>query len=77
MTKAKKKTIKKKSQPKKTLKQAVEDSDERLFVIIGALSKANLLNDYYDEIENERVKDIEPSITDDELKKIIKEFRGD
>ena len=76
MTKTKKKTTKK-SQPKKTLRQAVEDSNERLFVIIGALSKANLLNDYYDEIENDKIKDIEPSITDDELKKIIKEFRGD
>lgn len=76
MTTKKKKT-KVKTQPKKTLKQAVEDSDERLFVIIGALSKANLLNDYYDEIENEKIKDIEPSITDEELTKIIKDFRGD
>ena len=59
---------------KKILYEAVQENSTKNFIIIGALSKADLLQQYRYEESVYGKEDIEPSITDDELEKIIKDF---
>ncbi|MBR0272369.1 MAG: hypothetical protein IJQ68_10360 [Methanobrevibacter sp.] len=61
---------------KLTLFEAVQNHEEQNPVIIGALSKAGLLNKYRHEQHAiiTGTEDINPSITMNELDKIIKKF---
>ncbi len=61
---------------KLTLFDAVQKSKVKNFVIVGALSKAGLLEQYRKEEAENGIEDIEPSITMTELNKIIKNFTG-
>lgn len=78
----KKKTDKKESAPKKEaekliLCEAVAQHPEQEYIIVGALSSADLLQQYRKELAVYGIEDIEPSITMDELDKIIKKFLGE
>lgn len=79
MTKKAEKKEAKITTAKKTLYQAVQDNETEEFIIVGALFKANLLEQY----EHEKIafstgtEDLQPTITDAELEKIIKEFTGE
>lgn len=64
-------------QKKLILCEAVEAYPEQNWVIMGALSQSDLLEQYHQELEDYGYKDIKPSITADELDKIIKEFLGE
>ncbi len=64
------------SNKKLTLFDAVQKSKVKNFVIVGALSKAGLLEQYRKEEAENGIEDIEPSITMTELNKIIKNFTG-
>lgn len=59
-----------------TLYEAVQNHEEQNHVIVGALSKAGLLNQYRHEKHAiiTGTEDINPSITMVELDKIIKKF---
>lgn len=59
---------------KKILFEAVKENSTPKHVIVGALSFAGLLKQYRYEESVYGKEDIEPSITDDELEKIIKKF---
>lgn len=61
---------------KKILYEAVQENSTPKHVIIGALSLAGLLKQYRYEESAYGKEDIEPSITSDELEKIIKKFLG-
>lgn len=61
---------------KLTLFDAVQKSKVKNFIIVGALSKAGLLEQYRKEEAENGIEDIEPSITMTELNKIIKNFTG-
>lgn len=67
-----KKTTKKKTEPKKTLIELVEQSEVSLTSIIMDLSQNGLLDQYREElIQKEQGIPIIPSITEAEFKKII------
>ncbi|MCC9261563.1 MAG: hypothetical protein K8V75_04190 [Methanobrevibacter woesei] len=76
-----KKTATKKEEPvsktKKILYEAVKDNPTRNYIIIGALSRAGLLKQYREEEAVYGIENIKPSITDDELNKIIKDYLGE
>ena len=61
---------------KLTLFDAVQKSKVKNYIIVGALSKAGLLEQYRKEEAEHGIEDIEPSITMTELNKIIKNFTG-
>lgn len=71
------KSVKNTSKEKKVLYEAVQEHPQPNFVIMGALSIAGLLDKYKDEEQSYGRFNIEPSITDDELDKIIKKFIGE
>lgn len=76
-----KKTATKKEEPvsktKKILYEAVKDNPTRNYIIIGALSRAGLLKQYREEEAVYGIENSKPSITDDELNKIIKDYLGE
>lgn len=82
MTKEKKKdtpakNTKTSTSKKITLYDAVEQSKERKYIVVGALSRAGLLEKYRYEESIYGIEDIEPSITENDFNKIIKEFLGE
>lgn len=62
-----------------TLFDAVQNHEEQLFIIIGALSKEGLLDQYNHEKHAilTGTEDIAPSITMSQLDEIIKKFKGE
>ena len=68
---------KKASGKKLILCELVEAYPKPNWIIIGALSQVGLLDQYYQELERYGLDIIEPSITVDELTKIINEFLGE
>ena len=54
--------------------EAVQKNPTENYIIVGALSKADLLTQYRKEEAEYGIEDINPSITMDELDKIIKDF---
>ena len=73
----KKETTPKPKQEKVILYEAVRDNPTPNYIIVGALSLAGLLPQYRSEEENYGIEDIKPSITIDELNKLIKNFIGE
>lgn len=71
------KTTAKKSAEKLILFEAVQKHPTENYIIIGALSKAGLLNQYHKEELAYGIEDIAPSITMDELDKHVKNFLGE
>ena len=72
------KTTKKNSaQPKQILYEAVQENKTRNYIIVGALTRAGLYQQYKYEESVYGVENLEASITQDELNKIIKEFTGE
>ncbi len=67
---------KKVNSAKKILYEAVQEHPVRNYIIVGALTRAGLYNQYQAEKEVYGVKNIQPSITDEELNKIIKKYTG-
>ena len=72
-----KSTPAKKAAEKLILFEAVREHPTENYIIIGALSKAGLLNQYHKEELAYGIEDIAPSITMDELDKHVKNFLGD
>lgn len=62
---------------KKILYEAVHENPTRNYIIVGALSRAGLLKQYREEEAVYGVENLKPSITDDELNKIIKDYLGE
>ena len=85
MTTKNKKSETKKEEPEKKkapgkkliLCEVVEAYPKPNWVIVGALSNAGLLEQYQHELEVYGYETIEPSITVDELTKIINDFLGE
>ena len=73
----KKEPAKKAPGEKLILVELVEEYPKPNWIIIGALSKAGLLDQYSHELEVHGYENIEPSITVDELTKIINDFLGE
>ena len=71
-----KKTESKKTEKKAVLYDLVNQSNERKYIIVGALSKAGLKEQYDTEKEIIGVKNVKPSITHSEFNKILKNYRG-
>lgn len=59
------------------LYEAVQEHPERRYIIIGALTNAGLIKQYREEEAIYGKEDIKPSITIEELDKIIKNFIGE
>lgn len=76
-TKKSEKTTAKKSAEKLILFEAVQKHPTENYIIVGALSKAGLLNQYHKEELAYGIEDIAPSITMDELDKHVKNFLGE
>lgn len=57
--------------------EAVQENPTPNYIIIGALTAAGLIQQYEQEELDYGIEDIKPSITADELNKIIKEFIGE
>ena len=72
----KKVSVEKKVSEKKILFEAVKEHSEKNYIVVGALTKAGLIGQYLHEKSVYGVEDIEPTITEDELNKIIKDFIG-
>lgn len=74
--KAEEKTKKENNSPKKILYELVKESKIEEHKIMGALGKAGLIEQY----EDEKIKfsrfDIEPTLTQAEFDKILKDFLG-
>lgn len=68
---------KKEAAEKLILFEAVQKHPTENYILIGALSKAGLLNQYHQEELDYGIEDIEASITMDELDKHVKNFLGD
>ena len=68
------KTPAKAAKEKLILFEAVQQHPEENFVIVGALSKAGLLQQYRTEEAEYGIEDLTPSITMDELNKSLKTF---
>ena len=80
MTKTKKtaeKPSKTKTPEKLILCELVEAYPEENWVIMGALNSVGLLEKYKHELSIYSYEDITPSITAEELDKIIKDFLGE
>lgn len=73
----KKKTPAKPAEKNLILYEAVQENPTPEFIIVGALSKAGLLEQYENEKASYGIEDIAPSITMSKLNKIIKEFKGE
>lgn len=74
--KAEEKTKKENNSPKKILYELVQESEIEEHKIMGALGKAGLIEQYNDEkIKFDRF-DIEPTLTQAEFDKILKDFLG-
>lgn len=71
------KSAKDKPKEKRVLYEAVQEHIQPNYIILGALSLAGLLDQYRHEEKIYGRFNIEPSITDDELDKIIKKFIGE
>lgn len=71
MTKTKEKTKAKSSEPKQILYDLVENSEEKRSVVVFALAEANLLKQYKEERAIYGIKDIAPTITETEFKKLL------
>ena len=65
------------NKPKLILYEAVQNHPTPEYIIVGALASVGLLKQYEEEAQNYRITDITPSITMEELNKIIKEFTGE
>lgn len=65
------------STPKEILYEAVQKNPTRHYIIMGALTQAGLYNQYKQEETIYGVENIKPSITTDELNKIIKNYVGE
>lgn len=76
-TKKSEKNTAKKSAEKLILFEAVQEHPTENYIIVGALSKAGLLNKYHEEELAYGIEDIAPSITMDELDKHVKNFLGE
>ena len=63
--------------PKEILYEAVQKNPTRNYIIMGALTQAGLYNQYNPEETIYGVENIKPSITTDELNKIIKNYIGE
>lgn len=63
--------------PKEILYEAVQKNPTRNYIIMGALTQAGLYNQYKQEETIYGVENIKPSITTDELNKIIKNYIGE
>lgn len=72
-----KSTSAKKAAEKLILFEAVREHPTENYIIIGALSKAGLLDQYHEEELAYGIEDIAPSITMDELDKHVKNFLGE
>ncbi|MBQ6511765.1 hypothetical protein [Methanobrevibacter sp.] len=70
-------SAKEQAKEKLILFEAVQKNPTENYIIIGALSKADLLAQYRKEEAEYGIEDIEPSITMDELDKLIKKFLGE
>ena len=57
--------------------EAVEKHPTKNYIILGALTYAGLINQYAEEEAVYGKEDIKPTITIDELNKIIKNFIGE
>ena len=57
--------------------EAVQKHPKPNYVIVGALSQADLLQQYLAEEAVYGIEDITPSITMDDLNKIVKNFLGE
>lgn len=83
MTKTKKTEEKKTNSSKKSpeekfiLYELVETYPLENWIILGALAKEGLLEEYNYQKENYEKVELKPSITVDELNKIIKKFTGE
>lgn len=62
---------------KKILYEAVQENPTQNYKIVGALTRAGLYNQYKEEEVVYGIENIEPSITDSELAKIIKDYTGE
>lgn len=71
------KTTAKNATEKLILFEAVQKHPTENYIIIGALSKAGLLNQYRQEELAYGIEDITTSITMDELDKHVKNFLGE
>ena len=74
--KSEEKTKKENNSPKKILYELVEESKIEEHKIMGALGKAGLIEQYVDEKSKFGRFDIEPSLTQAEFDKILKDFLG-
>lgn len=75
----KKTTTANKNNKMMSLYEAVQENKTENFIIIGALTKAGLINQYIHEKEVylSKTEEIKPTITDEELNKIIKNYTGE
>ncbi|KZX11371.1 hypothetical protein MBORA_16160 [Methanobrevibacter oralis] len=75
----KKTTTANKNNKMMSLYEAVQENKTENFIIIGALTKAGLINQYIHEKEVylSKTEEIKPTITDTELNKIIKNYTGE
>lgn len=73
----KKDTPAKETAEKMILYEAVQKHPTANYIIVGALSKAGLLEQYRQEEQDYGIEDIPESITLDELDKHVKKFLGD
>jgi len=71
------KTTAKPTAEKLILYEAVQKHPTENYIIVGALSKAGLLDQYRQEEQAYGIDDITPSITMDELDKHVKNFLGE
>lgn len=71
------KTTAKKPAEKLILFEAVQKHPTENYIIVGALSKVGLLDQYHKEELAYGIEDIAPSITMDELDKHVKNFLGE
>lgn len=76
MTKKSEEKTKKENSPKKILYELVKESEIEEHKIMGALAKAGLIEQYEDEKTKFNRFDIEPTLTQAEFDKILKDFLG-
>jgi|GEM_PF-2976772 len=81
MTDKTKKTAPVKSAPKKKdmkiLYEAVQENPTRNYIIMGALTRAGLYNQYCKEKRLYGIENLQPTITVEELNKIITNYLGE
>lgn len=59
------------------LYEAVERNPTKDFIIVGALSRAGLIDQYEQELKDKEKMVITPSITESELNKLIQDYAGE